>query len=206
MRPGVRRGDRFFAPHFDRVDAPPALREMVLEDLGSPARRWHGLLHHALMLRDIARAGIESEDRRRLILAVLFHDIVYDATRPDNEEASVEVMRRWVPRDEGDAVAALILATKHHDLDTDPLTRRFLEADLSVLWTPSARLYAFYAAGIRAEYGHVATQGYRDGRAAVLIGLRDGVSSRLNDRRRVTLGRNIEWELGALRDGRFDTE
>lgn len=204
MNPEVRRGDRFFAPHFDRVEAPPALRVMIVDELGRPERRWHGVLHHALMFRNVARTGLGDQDRRRLTWAVLFHDIVYDATRSDNEEASVEVMRRWVSGKGAGAVAALILATKRHDLDTDPLTRRFLEADLGVLWTSSAQLYGFYADGIRAEYGHVADRDYRNGRAAVLTGLHDRVNPRLDDRRSAALGTNIDWELNGLREGRFD--
>lgn len=163
---------RLFARFFDEVDASPAMRRFVIDELSRPERRWHGLLHHALMLRAINRSPHRGAERRRLILAVLFHDIVYDATRGDNEEASAEVARAWVIADDADTVARLILATKRHDLATDPVTRNLLEADLSVLWTPSARLYAFYAAGIRTEYAHVPEAAYRTGRAAIMMRLR----------------------------------
>lgn len=200
----MRRGERFLAPHFDAVDAAPALRDMILAELGRPGRHWHGLLHHALMLRAIARARPGAAERRLLTLAVLFHDIVYDPHRPDNEEVSASVMREWVAPDEADRVAELILATKRHDLRADPVTRRFLEADLGVLWTRSPRLYAFYADGIRAEYAHVPDADYRAGRAAVMTGLRDRIAPELDARRAAALSRNIDWELAALGTARFD--
>ena len=200
----VRRGERFLAPHFDAVGAPPALRDMILGELGRPGRHWHGLLHHALMLRDIARTRHGLGERRMLTLATLFHDIVYDPHRSDNEEASAAVMREWLALGEADAIAELILATKRHDMRTDATTRRFLEADLGVLWTANPRLYAFYADGIRAEYAHVHNADYRAGRTTVMTGLRDRIAPELDAMRTADLARNIAWELTALADGRFD--
>ena len=191
-------GARFFAPFFDAVDASAAMRNFVLGELSSPARHWHGLVHHALMLRSIMAAEPTSADRRRLILATLFHDIVYDATRDDNEEASATVASDWVPTADYTQVAALILATKHHDLDADPVTRALLEADLGVLWTPSARLYAFYAGGIRAEYAHVPDEAYRTGRAAVIMRLRDMLVPQLDAARSARLRANVDGELRSL--------
>lgn len=192
------RGARFFRPFFDLMDAPKALRGFVLTELASPRRHWHGLLHHALMLRAVARAGHDALATRRLVLAVLFHDIVYDATRSDNEEASAAVARSWLDGEEADAVAAMILATKRHDLATDGVTRTLLEADLAILWTPSERLYAFYADGIRAEYAHVPEADYRSGRAAVLAKLRDQLAPFLDRERAARLARNLDGEIARL--------
>lgn len=199
------RGQRLFARFFDEVDASPALRRFVLSELARPERRWHGLLHHALMLRQVSKARHAPYDRRRLIRAVLFHDIVYDATRGDNEEASAAVARRWLPPEDAEPVAALILATKAHDLAAaDPLTRTLLDADLAVLWTPGAALYAFYAEGIRAEYGHVPDAAYRAGRAAVLAGLEAKIRPAVTPTRAATLARNLDWERARIEAGAFD--
>jgi len=186
-----------FARFFDEVGASAAMRRLVVAELSTPTRRWHGLLHHALMLRLVARSPHRGADRRRLILATLFHDIVYDAARHDNEATSAAVARTWVAADDADAVARLILATRAHELDTDPVTRTLLEADLAVLWTPSRRLYAFYAAGIRAEYAHVPEPEYRRGRSAVMVRLR-GLAAHLDEPRATMLTRNIDGELAAL--------
>jgi predicted metal-dependent HD superfamily phosphohydrolase len=192
------RGAKVFAPFFDVVDASDAMRAFVLGELSSPARHWHGLVHHALMLRAIAKADVTGTERRRLIQAALFHDIVYDPRRSDNEEASAAVAERWLPPGDRAAVVALILATKYHRLDTDRVTRALLEADLGVLWTPSERLYAFYADGIRAEYAHVPDAAYRAGRSAVMTRLRDAVTPMLDDGRAARMRANIDRELRGL--------
>ena len=196
------RGEGPFRRFFEEVGAPADLRGFVLGELSAPGRHWHGLLHHALMLRAVHRAGHPSTDRRRLILAVLFHDIVYDATRTDNEEASAVVARRWLSGAEADSVTALILATKAHDLaHADPITRTLLEADLAILWTPSPRLYAFYAAGIRREYTHVPDDVYRTGRAAVLTRLEAQLRPALDEARVERLAFNLHGERGRLAEG-----
>lgn len=198
-------GMGLFARSFDAVAAPASLRRFVLDELASPRRHWHGLLHHALMLRAIGKAGHGAGAQRRLTLAVLFHDIVYDAQRGDNEEASAVVARRWLAGDEADAGAALILATKHHGLTAaDPVTRTLLEADLAVLWTPSERLYRFYANGIRREYAHVPDAAYRSGRGAVLRRLEDQLRTSLDAAQTEALARNLGWERTALSAGAFD--
>ena len=196
--------ERFFAPFFDRVGAAPALRAFILTELASPTRHWHGLLHHALMLRAVVRADVEAADSKRLIRAVLFHDIVYDATRADNEEASAAVARQWLDDDAG-LVATMILATKRHDLTVaDAVTRLLLEADLAILWTPSATLYDFYARGIRREYVHVADAAYRIGRAKVLDELEQTLRGSIDLPRRIRLTANLSRERQQLATGVFD--
>lgn len=193
------RGEGPFRRFFEEVDAPADLRGFVLGELSAPGRHWHGLLHHALMLRAIHRAGHRPAERRHLILAVLFHDIVYDAIRSDNEEASAAVARRWLVGAEADVVAALILATKAHDLaGADPVTRTLLEADLAILWTPSQPLYAFYADGIHREYAHVPDAAYRTGRAAVLTRLEAQLRPALDEARAQRLAFNLGGERTRL--------
>lgn len=199
------RGEGRLRRAFDEVDAPAALRSFILGELSVPSRHWHGLLHHALMLKSVSRAAFSPEERRRLILAVLFHDIVYDATRNDNEEASADVARRWLAGAEAEAVAALILATRHHDLAAaGPLTRALLEADLAILWTPSAPLYRFYADGIRREYAHVPDAAYRAGRVEVLTRLEAQLAPEVDHVRAAMLTRNLASERADLAAGRYD--
>ena len=190
---------RLFDRFFDEVDAPSAMRRFILAELSSPTRHWHGMMHHALMLRRIDKTGHSRTDRRLLILAVLFHDIVYDATRSDNEEASASVARDWLAGDEADVVAELIRATKAYDLAAaDPVTRSLLDADLSVLWTPSVALYRYYAEGIRAEYGHVPDDAFYAGRAAVLRRLEQRIRPFLTPADSRLLARNLGSEIVRL--------
>lgn len=191
-------------PWFAAVAAPDAVRAEVIAALTAPTRHWHGLTHHALMLEAVARDAPGPAARRRLIWATLLHDLVYDATATDNEERSADRARALVPAEDRDAVAAMILATKRHDLAVaDAETRILLTADLSVLWS-DPDLYAFYAQGIRAEYAHVPAAAYRTGRAAVLTHLEAALRPELGPHEADALARNLAWECGRLSAGAFD--
>ena len=191
-------------PWFAAVDAPAEVRAEVAAALTAPTRHWHGLTHHALMLAAVARDAPGDAARRRLIWATLLHDLIYDATAGDNEERSADRARALVPAGDREAVAAMILATKRHDLAAaDAETRILLTADLSVLWS-DPELYAFYARGIRAEYAHVPAEGYRAGRAAVLAHLQQVLQPELSITEAEALARNLDWERRELSEGRLD--
>lgn len=191
-------------PWFDWVDAHSTVRAEVTAALTAPTRHWHGLTHHALMLEAVAAAAADDDARRRLIWATLLHDLVYDAAAGDNEARSADRARALVPSSDRDAVAAMILATRHHDLAAaDAETATLLRADLSVLWS-EPELYAFYANGIRAEYAHVPAEAYRTGRAAVLTHLQQALAESLTPSEQAALARNLAWERGELSAGTLD--
>jgi predicted metal-dependent HD superfamily phosphohydrolase len=144
-----------------------------------PHRRYHTATHVMWVLRHIdaiVRGGLpvrEGEwfDITAVQLAALFHDAVYVPTRTDNEALSAELAARraaefgW-PAVRCAAVHRLVLATAHHtptSLDEEVL----IDADLAILGADPNE-YAAYAAGVRAEYRHVATPQWRVGRAQVL--------------------------------------
>jgi predicted metal-dependent HD superfamily phosphohydrolase len=189
---------------FDAVDAPSGVRAEVVAALTAPTRHWHGLTHHLLMREAVAAAAPEAAARRRLIWATLLHDLIYDATAADNEERSAARARAIVPSQDRAAVAAMILATKRHDLATaDRETAILLRADLSVLWS-DPDLYAFYARGIRAEYAHVPANSYRTGRTAVLAHLQAALADALLPAEQAALARNLDWERAELAAGVLD--
>ena len=146
-------------------------------------RRYHGVRHlrwvvrHALELIEALRAsqtGVSDADV--IVAAAFFHDVVYDASRSDNEAASARLAMQslielgW-ESDRVDRVASIILATATHasqpgDLDVAVL----LAADLAVLAAePSA--YDDYVRGVRREYAHVNDADWHTGRSGLLRGL-----------------------------------
>ncbi len=151
-------------------------------------RHYHGVRHlrwvvrHALELIAAPRAGqtgasqTGASDAGVIVAAAFFHDVVYDATRSDNEAASARVATRslielgWEP-DRVDRVASMILATATHTSQPDDLdTAVLLAADLAVLAAePSA--YGDYVRGVRREYAHVSDTAWRAGRSGLLRGL-----------------------------------
>ena len=107
-------------------------------------------------------------DREILCAAIWWHDVVYDATRADNEELSARLAEQHVRPDLRQEVGRLIRLTKTHDVQAgDRLGAILISIDLSILGAEPAR-YDAYAAAIRQEFIHVPEGDYRAGRANVL--------------------------------------
>ncbi|MEP7299090.1 MAG: N-methyl-D-aspartate receptor NMDAR2C subunit [Burkholderiales bacterium] len=145
------------------------LRAMYAE----PQRYYHTLAHVEALRRGLAHWQSLAREPRLIDAAIWFHDAVYDTRRSDNEPRSAELARvelaalGWAAADV-ERVAALVLATQHHQADADDTDAwLFLDLDLSVLAQSAAR-YAAYGAAVRAEYAWVDEARYREGRSAVL--------------------------------------
>ncbi len=111
-------------------------------------------------------------DKDAVVLAIAYHDAVYDVKRSDNEERSAELARTSLgPLGLGHALidhcAAMILATKAHTLSDDPDTDLFTDADLSILGAPPEP-YERYEVQVRKEYAIYPDLLYRPGRRKVL--------------------------------------
>ncbi|PRH87916.1 hypothetical protein C5L14_08370 [Labrys okinawensis] len=164
----------------DRPPRPPAIPEPAFVDLlaayRDPRRHYHGLGHIEAMLAGLQDCRPLLHDAEAVELAIWFHDAVYDAASPDNEERSAdlarEVLAGQLEQERLEQVAALILATRRHELAG--LAGRpqsdmayFLDLDLQILGAEAARFDA-YEAAVRREYAHVPEAAWRTGRAAVL--------------------------------------
>lgn len=143
-------------------------------------RHYHDIGHiDALLLLSEAHRA-RSTDSVAVDLAILYHDVVYDPARRDNEAASAGWARRslarlGMPEPLIAKVARYVEATAHltppdavgqtsiRDADLDLL----LDLDLSILAAvPDA--YDTYAAAIRREHGQYPEPAYVAGRTAVL--------------------------------------
>lgn len=152
---------------------PASLTTRLAAMYGEPHRRYHTLAHVEALLRWLRHWHALAREPRLIEAAIWFHDAVYDPQRNDNEARSAVLARAelaalgWAA-DDIERVAALVLATQHHDADADDTDAwLFLDLDLSVLAQGAAH-YAAYRAGVRAEYGWVDEPRFRVGRAAVL--------------------------------------
>ena len=148
---------------------------------GAPERHYHGLAHIEALLALVEAEADRFRDRRAVELAVLFHDAVYDARRPEGNEAASAALARTrltaLGLDQAlvDKVVRYVEATAHlggaalvpAEAAADPDLARFLDLDLAILAAPPAD-YDAYAAAIRREYAHVPQADYRAGRARVL--------------------------------------
>jgi predicted metal-dependent HD superfamily phosphohydrolase len=142
-----------------------------------------------------------------LFAATLFHDVWLVPGAPDNEERSAAAAREHLRGLEFDFdyLDALIIATKLHALGsiTDETTRRLVKADLSILWNPNPRTYAWYARGIRAEYALAPADAYQAGRTKLLRKFEAEIAPHIEPADAEMMSRNIAWEISMIEEGKI---
>jgi len=143
----------------------------LVAQYSGPARHYHGLGHVARML-DEAEA-LPFSDHDAVELAILFHDVVYEPSRRDNEERSAEALRERLGGVVPEAVLAyaesMVLATRRHEPTGDADADLFLDLDLSILAAPWPE-YARYAEGVMREYVPIhGEDAYRRGRVELFL-------------------------------------
>lgn len=154
----------------------------IRESYKEPHRYYHTLLHIQDMTRHYAEHVGSLNKKNLVLLAIWFHDVIYEPQKKDNEERSRDLFVKFANElglDEKDiqCVASYIMATKTHQLDPEMLEDSdllfFLDFDLAILGDHPER-YLAYARNISSEYIHMADEKYRSGRVAVLNHLLEG--------------------------------
>lgn len=149
------------------------LWQEVLTAYGAADRHYHTLQHLEDIHACMAEVWSQLDGPDAVLLAIIYHDMVYRATRKDNEERSAEWMQERMllhvdlPTGLVERAARHILATKDHTPNEDRDTDLFTDADLSTLGAPADR-YAEYAEQVRREFRIYPDGIYRQGRRKVL--------------------------------------
>ncbi|WP_121188584.1 metal-dependent phosphohydrolase [Nocardiopsis sp. Huas11] len=150
-----------------------AVGRELLERWSEPHRRYHTVAHLWDTLDAAERLRGEARDPDAVRYALWFHDAVYEGRAGEDEEESAALARRLLalmgaPPPLVAEVSRLVLLTRTHRPDEGDADGAVVcDADLAVLaGTPDA--YLTYAAAVRAEYGHVPDEAFRQGRLAVL--------------------------------------
>jgi len=99
----------------------------VLGRYSEPHRYYHNIDHVVNLLTKAEERDILSED---LFLAILFHDVVYDPKRTDNENLSAKLFSCFV---KNDVVRHAILDTQHH-IPTNYLSKILCDLDMEDLY------------------------------------------------------------------------
>jgi predicted metal-dependent HD superfamily phosphohydrolase len=147
--------------------------ELITTHYSETHRHYHNLQHiYALLQLQLKHSDLIA-DNENFLLAIFFHDLIYDAKQADNEEKSAMAAIEYLsqtsyPAADIEGVANFIRATKTHtNPDNNPDLDYFLDFDLSVLSAP-ADSYAVYAKQIREEYNIYTDEIYNAGRKKVL--------------------------------------
>ena len=124
-----------------------------------PQRHYHSLQHLSECL-DLLRAHRELAERpHELVLALWFHDAVYDPRAKDNEQRSADWARQALGEAGADPAAtarihALILDTAHAVEPAPGDPSLLVDIDLAILGAAPER-FAEYERQVRAEYAWV---------------------------------------------------
>ena len=139
-----------------------------------PDRAYHRLMHLQEMMGFVDL--VRQSSNQIVILAVFFHDAIYDAKSATNEEDSAKLFQEFCrdtqcKNEELEArVVQYILLTKSHKIpqdDDDPNLALFLDIDMAVLGKEE-HAYLHYAGLIRQEYKFVDRSVYCEKRAEIL--------------------------------------
>jgi pantetheine-phosphate adenylyltransferase len=134
-----------------------------------PHRGYHTTKHlHDLLQQIQTTPDLSEKQREMLMLTALFHDIVYDPTRTDNEERSVDTLYKYASDTNDDirAIADCIRDTKTHEPRTH-LSSLFSEMDMHIVVEPLANLLE-WERGIAYEYSFMAKSEYIEKRTQFL--------------------------------------
>ena len=150
---------------------PPDVIARLDAAYGEPHRAYHTgtHIHEVLHWYDTVFDEVGWRDPVDVYVAVVFHDVVYDPTRHDNEARSAALARQLVGASD-DATRLIELTAQHGQLDGTGLDHdaaHFLDCDTAILGA-SAAVFDDYDAAIAVEYKHVPPDAYRKGRRAFL--------------------------------------
>ena len=154
-------------------DGSPIFQQLAAA-YAEPSRAYHTATHIEHCLTELDRSRSLAHRADEVEAALWFHDAVYEARRSDNERrsarlAETSLVSAGVDSEAAGRVSALILATSHRTLVTEPDARLVCDIDLAILASPAAELDRFERA-IRQEYRWVPDVLYRRSRSAVLQG------------------------------------
>ncbi|WP_046755017.1 HD domain-containing protein [Kordia jejudonensis] len=146
----------------------------IRDTYGEEKRHYHNLNHISHMLHFAENDQADLVDYDVLQFTIWYHDIVYKATKSNNELKSAEFAKKQLKTLEIDAkrienCANLIISTKKHEIinDQNEDNAYLLDWDLAILGT-DWETYESYTQKIRKEYSMFPNFMYKKGRKNVL--------------------------------------
>lgn len=148
------------------------LWEEIHKNYSSPSRHYHDLSHIENMIKLAFEFKESIEDPDTILFSIFYHDIIYKATKKDNEEKSADLAvdrlkQLGISNDSIQKCRDQIIATKAHRTSKDNDTNFLIDFDLAVLggkWDD----YQNYYIGARKEYKIYPDFLYKPGRKKVL--------------------------------------
>lgn len=177
--------------------------ESLCRAYAEPQRHYHTLQHLRECLAQAAEIERLAEHPGEVLIALWFHDAVYDTHARGNEAASADWARDTVAaagsREVADRVHALVMVTEHQAVPATRDAQVMVDVDLSILGADAER-FDEYERQVREEYRHVPELLFRTKRRSVLKGFlarprlynTQAYAERLEAKARENLRRSIE--------------
>lgn len=148
----------------------------VLSMWNESSRHYHNLDHLNDLINQIneSKSNYSEKEYEKLLIASIFHDIVYDPMKNDNEEKSAEFfMNCCLEKSNADIldINQMILDTKTHKANTK-LSESFNKYDMNIVERDFDSLLK-WEKNIRLEYNCYNNDQYKDGRLKFLESLLD---------------------------------
>ena len=136
-------------------------------------RYYHNLSHLENMYAHLLEVKEDVTDWDTLLFSLFYHDVVYNASRKDNEERSAALAVKRLteiqyPESKTQLCATQIIATKYYEISENADTNLLTDADLSILGA-SRESYLQYCKNIRKEYSIYPDFLYNPSRKKVLV-------------------------------------
>lgn len=133
-------------------------------------RHYHTLEHIAAMLHEGRRFPLDDEQ----VMAIWFHDAIYDPASDQNEQKSARLASKWLAKSGWEVeaierVGRMVLDTRGH-MPTTLQAQAVLDLDLmslAVAWPA----FQTNTQAIRAEYAHVPDGDFAKGRRAFFVNM-----------------------------------
>lgn len=154
---------------------------MVEQQYSKTGRHYHNLSHLDTIAENLIgwQEATGKSINVETVVAAMFHDYIYDPTKPDNEVRSSVVadgIRKslglnWVS---GGIITNLITCTKSHEIPTSfvegmkVIVATFLDTDLCILGY-GEEVYSSYKSAVRKEYSFVTDQVFTKARIKFIM-------------------------------------
>ena len=153
----------------------------ILKCYSEPHRYWHTIDHLLDIIREINKLyknkRINKREYNILIISAIFHDIVYDPKRKDNEDKSVgfmlskcngtPIIDENIVSSDISRVSSIILNTKYH-ISKDNLSKKFNKIDTNIL-NLDFKTMLEWENGIYLEYKWAGKEKYKEERLKFLL-------------------------------------
>jgi predicted metal-dependent HD superfamily phosphohydrolase len=169
-----------------------------------PTRFYHNLEHISNFYEQLKKCKKQIADWNALVIAAVYHDIIYGSEDRRDEERSAELAVQRLttagfPADFVKKVETLILATKAHALSEDNDTNLFNDADMSIVGL-DREYYKRYVGNVRKEYSN--SPNFDAGRKRVMQYFlnmpRIFKTDFFNKMYEASARENIKWEISTL--------